>query len=176
MEWATIALTCMLAICGSCIASMPAPLWSASPEKHPSSLRIYLLQGRPSRFPMVGHCDCLVRANCRQMPRARLQFSCDMPSLIGDGDLLFNLAESHRLTVANCQYLGNRARGTLIHSNAVTENCTFENRYEEALLLLTSTGAADGGAVNDTAVRGNNIEGVNRAGYPSGAIHIGALA
>ena len=108
--------------------------------------------------------------------RARLQFSRDMPSSIRDGDLLFNLADSPRVTIANCQFSGNRARGVLAHSNAVIENCTFANQFEEALLLLPSASSTDGGAVNDTTIRGNIIEGANRAGYPSGAIRIGALA
>ncbi len=109
-------------------------------------------------------------------PRARLQFVRDIPSTIREGDLLFNLADSPRVTIANCQFLGNRARGVLAHSNAVIENCIFANQFEEALLLLPSASSADGGAVNDTTIRGNHIEGVNRAGYPSGAIRIGALA
>ena len=109
-------------------------------------------------------------------PQARLQFSRDMPPSIHDGDLLFNLADSPRLRIANCQFLGNRARGVLAHSNAIIEGCTFSNQFEEALLLIPSASSADGGAVNDTTVRGNHIEGVNRAGYPSGAIRIGALA
>jgi hypothetical protein len=80
-----------------------------------------------------------------------------------------------KLTVVNCRFSSNRARGVLAHSNALIERCQFAHQFEEAILLVETTAAMEGPATDHTMVRNNEIVDSERAGYPSGAIRLGAL-
>jgi hypothetical protein len=106
---------------------------------------------------------------------AVLHFTSDIPESVGTGDLLFDRDNNPKLTVANCRFWGNRARGVLVHRSAVIENCQFAHQFEEAILMLESTAGTEGPGADHTAVRNNEILDSDRAGYPSGAIRLGAL-
>jgi hypothetical protein len=109
-------------------------------------------------------------------PNATLEFSDVLPMSVGVGDFLFDSSYSPRLLVSGCRFEGNRARGVLAHSNSIIEHCIFANQFEEAVLMIPSASSMDGPAVDDTVIRNNTIEGVDRAGYHRGAIRVGALA
>lgn len=106
---------------------------------------------------------------------ATLHFAGDIPETVGAGDLLFDRDNSPKLTVANCRFWGNRARGVLAHRSTVIESCQFAHQFEEAILMLESTAGTEGPGADHTAVRNNEIIDSDRAGYQSGAIRLGAL-
>jgi parallel beta helix pectate lyase-like protein len=106
---------------------------------------------------------------------AVMHFADDIPASVGAGDLLFDRDNNPKLTVANCRFWGNRARGVLAHRNALIERCQFVHQFEEAILMLESTAGTEGPGVDHSIVRNNEILDSDRAGYPSGAIRLGAL-
>ena len=106
---------------------------------------------------------------------AVMHFADDIPASVGAGDLLFDRDNNPKLTVANCRFWGNRARGVLAHRNALIEHCQFAHQFEEAVLMLESTAGTEGPGSDHTIVRNNEILDSDRACYPSGAIRLGAL-
>ncbi len=114
-------------------------------------------------------------ANVDPGANAVMHFADDIPASVGAGDLLFDRDNNPKLTVANCRFWGNRARGVLAHRDALIERCQFAHQFEEAVLMLESTAGTEGPGADHTIVRNNEILDSDRARYPSGAIRLGAL-
>ncbi len=108
-------------------------------------------------------------------PTETLHFAADIPAAARPGDLLIDSSVQPKLTITACAFLGNRARGVLVHSDALVEKCIFRNQFEEAILILPDASWMEGPAGDRVTVRENVIEGTQRGGRQSGAIKIGAI-
>jgi hypothetical protein len=105
----------------------------------------------------------------------RLRFSEDLPDSLAPGDFLCDTSEVATVTIADCQFPGNRARAILAHRNTVIERCSFANQFYEAILILFDTEFADGPTIGDVTIARNRFHGTGRAEIPRGAIRIRSL-
>jgi hypothetical protein len=75
---------------------------------------------------------------------------------------VYDLTSQATLTVANCRFPGNRARGVLAHGGATIENCAFANQFEQAILLAPDMNWMEGGAADHVRIVGNTFHGAVR--------------
>ena len=83
-------------------------------------------------------------------------------------------ARTH-LTVSKCKFGGNRARGVLAHSDAVIENCIFENQSDSAILLAPDLYWQEGPAIERMVVRNNHIQDSNLLKRGPAAVWVSAF-
>jgi hypothetical protein len=106
-----------------------------------------------------------------------LHFGENIPEHVEPGDLLCNVTGRAALTVSQCRFPGNRARGVLAHSDAVIENCFFANQFEQAILLAPDTFWMEGCAADRVRIANNEIrDSVRSDKRAQGAITIDAFA
>ena len=105
----------------------------------------------------------------------RLHFNNDLPDSLALGDFLCDITELASVTVTDCEFPGNRARGILAHRNTVIERCSFANQFYEAILILFDTDFSDGPTIADVTIARNRFHGTGRAEFPRGAIRIRSM-
>jgi hypothetical protein len=109
-------------------------------------------------------------------PRRRtLRFSRDLPPGATIGDVVADETLSSRLTVRNCRFLGNRARGALAHKHVVIEGCEFRDQSMQAIVLSPDAWWLEGPEAADVRIVHNLIDGVDRWGENQGAILVDAI-
>jgi hypothetical protein len=108
--------------------------------------------------------------------QALLRFAADLPADLSLGDLACDVSEVARVTIADCQFPGNRARAILTHRNTVIERCSFTDQFYEAILVLFDTSPEDGPTIGDVTIARNRFYGTGRAEFPRGAIRVRSLA
>jgi hypothetical protein len=105
----------------------------------------------------------------------RLHFNKDLPDSLAPGDFLCDTTEVASVTIVDCEFPGNRARGILAHRNTVIERCSFANQFYEAILILFDNEFADGPTIGDVTIARNRFHGTGRAEFPRGAIRVRSL-
>jgi hypothetical protein len=121
--------------------------------------------------------DALARASLEPgapATRERLVFAQDLPAQAAAGDVVVDKSQLPRLTVRDCLFEGNRARGVLAHAHARIENCQFRDQTLEGVLLSPNLFWMEGPEVADVRVVGNLFDGVDRWGTRQGAIRVDA--
>jgi hypothetical protein len=106
--------------------------------------------------------------------RERLVFAENLPAQAAAGDVVVDKSQLPRLTVRDCLFEGNRARGVLAHAHARIENCEFRDQTLEGVLLSPDLFWMKGPEVADVRVVGNLFDGVDRWGTRQGAIRVDA--
>jgi hypothetical protein len=110
-----------------------------------------------------------------QATGTRLQFNKDLPDSVVPGDFLCDTTELASVTITDCEFPGNRARGILAHRNTVIERCSFASQFYEAILILFDTDFSDGPTIGDVTIARNRFHGTGRAEFPRGAIRVRSM-
>jgi hypothetical protein len=107
-------------------------------------------------------------------PNAILAFARPAASPIPPGSLVVNLDGAPQLTVKNCRFLGNRARGVVAHSNVLIEENTFAGCSLFAILLAPDARWMEGPVVTNVSILTNTFAdcGYGRPDDRRGAICI----
>jgi len=98
-----------------------------------------------------------------------LHFLSDLPPQVRPGAILADNTQHPKLTVSNCKFPGNRARGVLGHSDVTIENCDFANQTMAAMLFVHGGYWMEGPAIDRVRIHNNRISGAQRRGLPSSA-------
>jgi len=105
----------------------------------------------------------------------KLVFKEPLPDALVPGDVIIRIGHGHSLTVRECRFDGNRARGVLAHRDVAILNNSFLGQSEEAILMAPDLWWMEGPEVANVVIRGNNIKDVNRSGHAAGAIRIDSV-
>ena len=79
--------------------------------------------------------DAMVESATANRPNAILNLAQPSPAPIPLGSLVCNRSAVAQLTISNCHFLGNRARGVVAHSNARIEDNSFSGCSLAAILF-----------------------------------------
>jgi len=110
---------------------------------------------------------------------AEITFSEDVPAGIPENAVVWNRSASPELTVRNCTFVDNRARGILVQSsNTVIEHNWFEGMSGSAINVTCDVGTWwESGPTENVTIRNNMIAQCNDgAGANAGAISVFADA
>lgn len=77
--------------------------------------------------------------------------------------------------ILNSRFIGNRARGILVHCDAVIEGCSFDMQSSAAVLLAPDLMWREGPRVERVSVRNNLIRRSNTVDGGGGAVRVGAF-
>jgi len=102
-------------------------------------------------------CDAMVESATANRPNAILNLAQPSPAPIPLGSLVCNRSAVAQLTISNCHFLGNRARGVVAHSNARIEDNSFSGCSLAAILLAPDAHWMEGPAVHHIKVARNRI-------------------
>jgi hypothetical protein len=107
--------------------------------------------------------------------RETLHFAHNLPPGVQVGDVVIDTSRTPRLSVRNCAFDGNRARGVLAHNNATIENCIFRHQSAQGVLLSPDLYWMEGPEVSNVRIANNVFDDVDRWGRKLGAIDIDAV-
>lgn len=90
-------------------------------------------------------------------PCAQLVLDRDLPDTVVIGNIVGSDQSNTHTTIRNCSFIGNRARGVLIHKNAEITGNTFAGCSLAAILLAADTTWMEGPTVRDVTITKNNF-------------------
>jgi hypothetical protein len=116
--------------------------------------------------------ESTVAAATANGPNAILTLTQPLRTPVPAGSLVCNLNGSPQLSVENCHFLGNRARGVVAHSDARIEDNSFSGCSLAAILLAPDAHWMEGPAVRNVSVARNKISncGYGRSNDRRGAV------